>query len=262
MNDRAVENHPSHLLLAEAFAPITSEIGFIEADRATTVREYLDWQQSIDRPGGRLRLSERRLRGRLEDALSSLLPLVDIESSRHLFIPTASGWTAYLDNGWDGPDVFPPVSYLSERLGCTGVRAAADRHTMPRDERGPGQYGSVQLDVWGPDGTPPLMYVRSIYAANDGGRWVFGQSGTPYPFEETERYRARRIRDRFTFAMLRRYLGSLGLRAFDRDFYMPEGEATLVERPRSRAVEARGREFGLDAVRALRALPVTSMRDS
>jgi hypothetical protein len=200
-------------------------------------------------------LSKRRVAGRLEDALWSLLPLVDIEVSRELFIPTASGWTAYVDNGWNGPDVFPPVSYLStERLDCLGVRAVAARHNMRADEQGPGQYGSVQLDVWGPDGAPPLQYVRSVHAANDGGRWVFGQSGAPFAFEETERYRARRIRDRFTFAMLRRYLDSLGIRGFDRDFYMPEEKATLIERTRSNDVEARSRDFGLDEVRALRRL--------
>lgn len=109
-------------------------------------------------------------------------------------------------------------------------------------------------DAWGPDGTPPLKYARSVHAANDGGRWVFGQSGTPFPFEESERYAARRIRDRFTFAMLGRYLESLRIRAFDRDFYMPEGNATLIERTRSSDVAPRSREFGLDEVRASRAL--------
>jgi hypothetical protein len=187
---------------------VTSEIGFIEADCATTVREYLDWQRSIE---GEVVLSTRRVTGVLEDALSSLLPLVDIEASRNLFIPTASRWTAYLDNGWTGPDVFPPVSYLStERLDCLGVRAVAARHTMREDEHGAGQYGSIQLEMWGPDGAPPLMYVRSLHVANDGGRWVFGQSGSPFPFEETERYGERQIGHRLSFRHAAALLGIPG----------------------------------------------------
>jgi hypothetical protein len=54
--------------------------------------------------------------------------------------------------------------------------------------------------------------------------------------------------------MLRRYLESLGIRAFDRNFYMPDGTATLVQRTRSGTNEPRSREYGLDAVRASRGL--------
>jgi hypothetical protein len=250
-----VENDPSLLLLEERYAPITSEIGFVEAECDAVVREYLDWQRSIGPPGGSVGLSERRVAGQLEDAISSLLPLVDIERTRYLFVPTAGRWTAYFDNGWTGADVFPPVSYLStERLHCRGVRAVASREIPIGDQHSRGQYGSVQLDVWGPEGEPPLMYVRSLNVANDGGGWVFNESGSRFPFEDAERYGRRRIRERFTFAMLRRYLESLGIRAFDSGFYMPEGEATLIERSRLPWIESESREFSLEDVRASRGL--------
>jgi len=66
---------------------------------------------------------------------------------------------------------------------------------------------------------------------NDGGRWVFGQSGEPFPFEKLEHYQARRVRDRFTFDMLKDYLRHLGLSPFEEDFYLPAGApAWLVEK--------------------------------
>src|SRR3712207_8372770 len=44
-------------------------------------------------------------------------------------------------------------------------------------------------------------------------------------------YQARRVRDRFTFDMLKEYLRHLGLSPFEEDFYLPEGApAWLVEK--------------------------------
>ena len=54
-------------------------------------------------------------------------------------------------------------------------------------------------------------YRRSLAAANDGGRWVFEQSGTPYSFEELDAYAAPRKKNRFTDEMLHRYLNELGI---------------------------------------------------
>ena len=61
---------------------------------------------------------------------------------------------------------------------------------------------------------------RSVYTANDGGKWKFGQSGEPYPFEEVEAYSVKRVSNRFTPEMLGRYLGHLGVRPFDENWYL------------------------------------------
>ncbi|HSP81688.1 MAG TPA: hypothetical protein VLQ93_24425 [Myxococcaceae bacterium] len=81
----------------------------------------------------------------------------------------------------------------------------------------------VALEVFGPRNIGMRNYIRAINAANDGGRWVFLQTGEPFPFERLEQYRARRVRDRFTFDMLKEYLHHLGLSPFDEDFYLPAG---------------------------------------
>jgi hypothetical protein len=52
--------------------------------------------------------------------------------------------------------------------------------------------------------------------------WEFTAKGPVLPFEHTERYRARRIRDRFTPEMLQSYCRALGIDVFNADFYGPE----------------------------------------
>ena len=53
----------------------------------------------------------------------------------------------------------------------------------------------------------------------------------PWRFEKQEKYQERKPRDRFTFDMLREYLGHLGLAPFDEDFSVPPGtSAWMVER--------------------------------
>ncbi len=56
---------------------------------------------------------------------------------------------------------------------------------------------------------------RHVFVANDGGKWKFGESGEPFPFENTEVYKVRSIKDRFTNAMLLEYLKKLGANLTD-----------------------------------------------
>jgi hypothetical protein len=237
------------LLLDGRLAPITSTMGFLEYPAAEAAAGFLDWMRAIHEPLGR-RLDERRVSGGLEEVLLGLLPLVSILRTRWLFIPTASPWCAFVDNGHQGTDAFSAMSFLAERLGCRGMRVTAVPDTIEGEFKGArGEYGAVVLEVYGPERTHFLNYQRSICALHDGDRWDFSAGGTPFPFEETERYRARRIRDRFTFDMLERYLRQLGLEPFEEDFYLPgpAAEAVLIEQTGTRP--AGMREFGLEELR-------------
>ena len=69
-------------------------------------------------------------------------------------------------------------------------------------------------------GSEPLGYRRCIAASNDGGRWVFDQSGEPYEFENLAAYKSKRKRERFTRELLLEYLRHFGIRPFDDDFYV------------------------------------------
>jgi hypothetical protein len=168
-----------------------------------------------------------------------------VEKRRRLFIATAAGWTACFQSGIDGSDPYPAMSLLAEKLGVLAMRVCS----AP-----PGaQWPANIWEVYAPTelgGVPPLHYRRSICASNDGGRWVFDQSGAPYDFEDQSRYAAPRKRDRFDRDLLTRYLEQFGLRPFSDSFYVvsPESPGVILEANERwpRAV----REFSLDEVKA------------
>jgi hypothetical protein len=256
---------------------MTSEIGFLEYRPEELVREYLAWQEWIEQqpefdpktlfegegvvvetyegpkvppprpklPPGEPVFDVEVVEGGLEDALQALLPLT-IEHARVLFVPTAGPWTAYFDNGSRGPDAFPPMSYLARRLRTRSLRVVA----VPPGE---GRYAASIFELYVPEDREWLNVERAISAMQDGDRWRFETIGEPLPFEDLERYTARRVRDRFPHELLDRYLQELGLRPFDEAFYMPDGRAFLLQsrRPHVATLET----ATLDQARAEASVP-------
>lgn len=242
----------TRLLLDDRLWPITSEIGFLEYDPERLVDEYLAWHEWIEQnefdpmsmagegvtvevdegpevgpawerlPPGEPVFDVKVVEGGLEDALRSLLPLTMADHPRVLFVPTEGSWTAYFDNGWQGTDAFPPMAYLAKRLSTRGLRVVA---VPPAD----GRYPTSIFELYGPEDREWLNFERAISAMKDGERWRFDTSGDPLPFEDLERYSARRIRDRFPHELLDRYVQELGIRAFEERFYMPDGRAFLLQ---------------------------------
>ncbi len=211
-------------LFGGKFAPITNTIGFLRCDHSRAAQAFFDWQENIQAKRG-VSLVKRSIHGGLESAIQKLLPLTSVERRRYLLISTRSDWTAFLDNGHQGTDVFSPLSYLAEKLSCEAVRA-----TYVPEGRGK-QYPAVIFELYGPNRSEFLNYVRSIAVAYDGKKWAFAAEGEVQPFEQVERYSTRSIQDRFTPEMLENYLKSLGIHAFRQDFYSPDGqEAILIEK--------------------------------
>jgi hypothetical protein len=222
-------------------------MGFLQAPLDDAMRAFVDWQCAIHKQLG-IAITTRPVTGTLQGVLLSLLPLTSIVRRRSVFVPTASPWVAYFDNGHQGTDAFSAISYLASDLRCRGMRVTAIPDTIEGEFVGArGQYGGLVLEVYGPETTHFLNYVRSISLVNDGGTWDFSQGGTPFPFEDVSRYSARRKKERFTFEMLERYLFELGLSPFDERFYLPDDScrAQLVEKhgPAPTAM----REYTLDA---------------
>ncbi|ATB37251.1 hypothetical protein CYFUS_002672 [Cystobacter fuscus] len=216
------------LLLDDRWAPVTSELGFMETDAEHAARSFAAWQGALGAPRG-IAVAIRPVSGTLEQALSALLPLTSPEPRRYLFMPTRGAWTGYVDNARGGTDAASAMAVMARTLGCRGLRVVAVPHTLRKSQGG--RYGAVMLEVYGPHQTAWINTVRAVSASNDGGRWVFDQCGEPFPFEKVEQYQARRVRDRFTFDMLKEYLHHLGLSPFEEDFYLPEGApAWLVEK--------------------------------
>lgn len=236
-------------LFDDRYAPITSEIEFLECDAKTAADAFQEWQHRIQSGRG-VRLNRRELVGDLPAKLESLLPLTSHEARRFLFLPTQSNWTAYFENGWRGNDV-SAVSYLSRKMGWRAIRADCVPHTMRKTPAGEhGRYGATILEVYAADssGCSVLNVRRSIGVVNDGGRWAFDIQGEPFDFEDLERYKAREIRDRFTPEMLQEYLNALGIRFFSVDFYNTAQVAYLISKEGPCAAGLK--EYSLDEARA------------
>jgi hypothetical protein len=199
-------------LLCNGFAPITQAIGFLEAPWAAVVEADREWRASIGRYPG------RSLVGSFEEHLSALLPLTG-PLVRHLWVATQGAWTAYFDNFRIGSDPWSPIPYLSGRMGCRGVAIMWRPQTATA-------YGATRFDLYGQPPVDALNYTRSVAAINDGGRWSWDAIGEVQPFEVTDAYLAKRIRDRLTPELIDRYCQALGIRPFDDQFY--GGPAHLV----------------------------------
>jgi hypothetical protein len=234
------------LLLDDRWAPVTSEIGFLETRAEHAVRAFAAWHEGLMRPRG-ITVEVQPVSGSLEQVISSLLPITHPERQRYLFLPTRSPWTAYLDNGWGGTDASSAMGAMARRVECRSLRVVAVPHTY---RKGQGRYGAVMLEMYGPHlNAQHNNDVRALGASNDGGRWVFDQSGEPFLFEKVERYQERKVRDRFTFEMLKDYLRHLGLSPFEEDFYLPEGApAWLVQK--TGTFTPNQRDYTLEEVRA------------
>jgi len=233
------------LLLDDRWAPLTSEMGFLETRAEHAARTFAAWHTELSTPRG-ITVELHPVSGTLEQTLSALLPVTGPEVQRYLFLPTRSPWSAYVENGW-GTDAASAMRVMARRVGCRGLRVVAVPHTY---RKGQGRYGGVMLEMYGPHPMPWISNtLRALGASNDGGRWVFDEFGEPFPFERLEQYQARRVRDRFTFDMLKDYLRHLGLSPFEEDFYLPEGApAWLVQK--TGTFTPKQRDYTLEEVRA------------
>jgi len=235
------------LLFEDKFAPITSEIGFLESNPFSCAEAFVSWQTPIHSRRG-VSLITSCVGNQIPSLFTSLLPLTSIERRRYLFAPTRSKWTAYFDNGWAGGDPASTISYLAGQMKCRGVRAVCIPHTIKSDANSNrGRYGAVILEVYNGTDSKEHGADRSIYVSNDGGRWVFGANGKQLEFENVETYKARAVRDRFTPDLFSQYLKALGIDVFSDSFYLAPEKAFIVSKV-GPAVEG-SKEYSLEQAR-------------
>jgi hypothetical protein len=190
----------------------------------------------------------------LSTALSLLGPLTTLRR-RELLLSTKSPWTAYFDNSARGGDPFGTASQLALAMKCRSLAVRCVPQTLKSERRDAvGTYGAVTFELFAPEQREWLNYERAIGVGNDGGRWLFRDEGKPLPFERTERYKARKIRDRFTPELLEEYCAALGIRLFDEHFYGPHGVLVTVHDPLPNGHKA----ISLDEARANLGLSSTS----
>lgn len=201
--------------------PVTQDFGLIRADVAAVAA-----MRAAQFADAGMQVTTTIVSDRLEDCLARLVPLSPA-ATREIYLATGFGWTAFFANGARGSDPSLPMVQLSRALGVTALRICVS----PEGAR----YPAVILEVYdGPEaGGSTDGYRRSIAASHDGGRWVFAQSGTPFGFEDTTSYGARRVRDRFTAEMLWSCLAGLGVPRLSDAVLQPEGHCrgVLLARP-------------------------------
>ena len=179
-------------LLGGPSSPLGWAVGFVEAGLAEVIDNLTSWRRRL-----RQDISVTPNTAPYPECLRLLDPLQSPWTQELLV--EMDGWTAYLNNDLNGGDPFPASSRVSEHLGTRCVVAVH----QPRTSSG---HASTQLQVLGPEGEPPLMYIRTLAAHAEDGRWSWETSGTPLPFEDFSSYGARLVRNRLTRALLVRYL--------------------------------------------------------
>jgi hypothetical protein len=165
-------------------------------------KDFLDWQTASLREYG-MRLTPAAIEGTISDALHHLLPRTAPIATRYLFWPLNEEWTLYFDNGHPGTDASPPC-VLASRLHTDGIRVSLADHTVDPSSKQVLQYGATIFEYF-----ENATARRSVFSANDGGKWVFGQTGAAFPFEDENSYRARLVRKRFPKTLLLHYLQEL-----------------------------------------------------
>ncbi|EPX58316.1 hypothetical protein D187_004072 [Cystobacter fuscus DSM 2262] len=147
------------LLLDDRWAPLTSEMGFLETGAEHAARAFAAWHTGLLAPRG-ITVEVRAVSGSLEQALSTLLPITTPEVQRQLFLPTRSPWTAYLENGWGGTDASSAMRYMARTLGCRGLRVVAVPNTIRKDK---GRFGAVMLTMYGPQRKGPVLPTHAEF---------------------------------------------------------------------------------------------------
>jgi hypothetical protein len=215
-------------LLNNRFAPTTFAIGFLEAPLPLVADACLDWLDGNPMPVTRSPIEDP-----LSESLRRLEPLTR-GPWRRLWVETRSNWVAYFDNILTGTDPVSPVGHLCQTIKCRGVILRCVPHTRRREAPGmKGRYGAVTFELFRPEPRPGqiLNHERSIAVVHDGNCWTFEAWGEVQPFERPERYKARKVIDRFSPAMLIEYCSALGIHPFDEDFYGSHGSLIEVAIP-------------------------------
>lgn len=207
------------IFLYPELAPLTFAWGFLEAP-FHTVRAALMSQLEVNTP----KVEVMDYEGTLDELLQKLVPLT-IPPTKELLTRTVSQWTAYFDNGAQGGEPSNRVSFLARILKCRGVAITC----VPDIEgkTGRGIPGGIIFNLLAPESRYFLNYERSVGVLNDG-KWKFIDEGSSQPFEQPDSYKNRRIKDRFSPALLEEYCAALGIRAADPSFYGPHG--SILER--------------------------------
>ncbi len=190
------------LFLGGSLAPAGISLNVLRSKLDETIDVLVRWRGGL---GHKPTTSSVALR----EACQALEPFQAVWSREVLF--DCGDWTIYMNNSLQGGDPTASASHIGRVMGVDVLTA------MHSPVHPPG-HGATQLWIR-PSGSASSLHTRDIVACAADGRWSWDSSGEPFPFEDQSRYTARRIRDRFDRPLLIDYLGALGIRVDDADFY-------------------------------------------
>lgn len=224
----------SRLLLGGRWLPVTGRLSFVAATLEQTVETFMAWRGrwEAEERGHPMRI--RQVHGDLESLLGQLEPLITVQPLKTLFIPTVpvhgQPYTCVLEDSATGADDGIVFGLITRGLPAVVVTSVPS--TIGLEGLGGQWYGMHKLGTYWPEpSTRSGSDGRAIGIAQfeSHRRWDFIDMGPVQPFEQTERYQARKVTDRFDQELLIEYVAQLGLRPFDADFYAPDRHGVIVE---------------------------------
>jgi hypothetical protein len=198
------------------YAPISSRMSFVDVGYDIVLDWWIKRQRDLELSWNKWDVPVQQIDGTLCQKLDALLPL---DGRKVMVTETANGGIAYFSNGMHG-DVSSDSSHMATIYRCRHIGV-----TMVRDgKNGAIQLiGSTQFNCTDRSVDPPRL--RGVSAHKES-RWEWGDYYEPFPFEELETYKAKRIKDRLTPEMVERYCRYFGIELFDTDFYA--GRACII----------------------------------
>lgn len=145
----------------------------------------------------------------LEEALAACRLFTNVPTF-YLVLPTRSRWTVLWNNDFlcDGYDSLCYCVTQNHRMTTLHWSAHDESTTFQ-----PGASFTYRCMKAG------QMMERSVYCGREDSRWIFHESGSPLPEEDTSAYGARQKRDRLNESAMLALLERLGARPWDEAFY-------------------------------------------
>ncbi len=201
------------------YEPVTSSMSFIDIDFEKCAQEIFEHNYRVNKEWEfPWEVQKIHVPDNLVDKLYKMLPLAPTNLTKELISKTTSNWVMYTTNGNSGSMSCSEASYVAERFKARVVTVL-----MVEDIRG-GPPGSVQFSV--KDYSKSRDTFR-IVSAHKESRWEWTDYGELFSWEEVEKYKEKKIKDRLTPEMLERYCKHLGIDLFNPDFYA--GDAYIIE---------------------------------
>jgi hypothetical protein len=138
-----------------------------------------------------------------------------------VIMPTVSKWVAIWNNHFLCDGYYALCYNLTRRHGFTTMHWSAHDKLTTFQSGATFTYERREGDE---------IQTRSVYVAQDCGRWAFHESGQALPEEDVPGYLKRRKRDRLNESRMLDLLRNLGARPWSEDFYDFAGSASNVLR--------------------------------